>query len=186
MGDIDPTEPVTTRSGLPLRDFYGPAEPSEHYRTALGDPGEYPFTRGFHKTAYRKTPWMMQEVLGYGVSEDTRKVMDNLVAEGMEGYFGHQVFNVVLDNPSKGGIDPDWPAARGHVGVGGMSLSKHEDLARIVADLPLDTINLSIIPGDPCLIALAMYVVVAEERGYRPDQLRGNSMNWLLKSFCVD
>ena len=53
------------------------------------------------------------------MAEQTREIMSDLVAEGMEGYFGHHVFNVVLDNPSKGGGGPDWPEARGHVGIEG-------------------------------------------------------------------
>ena len=129
---------------------------------------------------------MQQQVLGAGLAEETREIMDQLVAEGMEGYFGHKVFNVVLDNPSKGGIDPDWPEAKGHVGIGGMNLSHLDDMRRLVAGFPLESTNFSIITGDTCLVALAMFVVAAEELGYRPDQLRGNSMNWLLKSFCVD
>ena len=152
----------------------------------IGEPGGFPYTRGLYPTAYNKTPWMMQQVLGAGGAEETREIMNRLVEEGMEGYFGHHVFNVVLDNPSKGGIDPDWAEAKGHVGVGGWSLSNLGDMRRLIEDLDLERANLSIITGDTCLVALAMYVVAAEERGYRPDQLRGNSMNWLLKSFCVD
>jgi methylmalonyl-CoA mutase N-terminal domain/subunit len=172
-------------SGLELRQFYSPKTTGIHY-DRLGDPGEFPFTRGLHATAYNKTPWMSQQVLGAGMAEQTREIMDRLVAEGMEGYFGHPVFNVVFDNPTKGGVDPDQPEAEGHVGVGGMSLSHLDDLRRLVDGLPLDKINLSLITGDTCLITLAMYLVAAEERGYKPEQLRGNSMNWLLKSFCVD
>ena len=172
-------------SGLELHPFYSPSTTEIDYGL-MGDPGGYPFTRGLHSTAYNKTPWMMQQVLGSGLAEQTRAIMDRLVTEGMEGYFGHRVFNVVFDNPTKGGIDPDQPEAEGHVGVGGMSLSHLDDIRRLVDGLPLDKINLSLITGDTCLIALAMYLVAAEERGYQPDQLRGNSMNWLLKSFCVD
>jgi methylmalonyl-CoA mutase N-terminal domain/subunit len=177
---------LSSDAGLPLLPFYGPETGSQRGPEALGNPGEFPFTRGLHATAYNRTPWMMQQVLGAGLAEQTREIMDQLVSEGMEGYFGHKVFNVVLDNPSKGGIDPDWPEAKGHVGVGGMSLSHLDDMRRLVKGFPLETTNFSIITGDTCLVALAMFVVAAEEAGYTPDQLRGNSMNWLLKSFCVD
>lgn len=173
-------------SGLPLKQYYGPGDREQKPCEEIGDPGTYPYTRGLHATAYNKTPWMMQQVLGAGQGEHTREIMDRLLAEGMEGYFGHPVFNVVFDNPTKGGIDPDMPESKGHVGVGGMNLSHLDDIRRLVKDLPLDRINLSMITGDTDLIALAMYIVAAEERGYTPDQLRGNSMNWLLKSFCVD
>lgn len=173
-------------SGLPLQQSYGPEDRAGKDHAEIGEPGAYPFTRGLHATAYNKTPWMMQQVLGAGLSEETRDIIDHLVAEGMEGYFGHHVFNVVMDNPTKGGIDPDHPEARGHVGVGGWNLSNLGDMRRLIEGYDLTRTNFSFITGDTCLIALAMYVVAAEERGYTPDQLRGNSMNWLLKSFCVD
>lgn len=173
-------------SGIRLKSYYSPEDRQGKPYEAVGDPGEHPFTRGFYPTAYNKTPWMMQQVLGAGTAAETREIMDRLVAEGMEGYFGHPVFNVVFDNPTKGGIDPDQPEAKGHVGVGGMNLSHLQDVRELVDGLPLDKINVSMITGDTCLIALAMYVVAAEERGFSPGQLRGNSMNWLLKSFCVD
>jgi methylmalonyl-CoA mutase N-terminal domain/subunit len=177
---------LTSASELPLKPYYTPEDREGTSYEQIGDPGAYPYTRGFHATAYNKTPWMMQQVLGAGLAEHTRAIMDRLVAEGMEGYFGFPVFNVVFDNPTKGGIDPDRPEAKGHVGVGGMNLSHIDDLRRLVKGLPLDKINLSMITGDTCLIALAMYLVAAEEYGYGPEQLKGNSMNWLLKSFCVD
>lgn len=175
----------TSDAGLPIKEFYTADDVAD--RAPEADPGQYPFTRGLHASAYNRTPWMMQQVLGAGLAEQTREIMDQLVAEGMEGYFGHRVYNVVLDNPSKGGIDPDWPEARGHVGVGGMSLSHLDDFTRLLAhESDLTRANYSIITGDTCLVALAMFVAAAEDLGYRPDQLRGNSMNWLLKSFCVD
>jgi methylmalonyl-CoA mutase, N-terminal domain len=176
---------LRSASGLELKQVYT-SENAPEQLDRIGEPGAYPYTRGLHATAYNRTPWMMQQVLGAGLAENTREIMDRLVEEGMEGYFGHPVFNVVFDNPTKGGIDPDRPEAKGHVGIGGMNLSTLDDVRRLIAELPLDKINLSLITGDTCLITLAMYIVAAEERGYRPEQLRGNSMNWLLKSFCVD
>ena len=39
-----------TLSGIPLGPSYGPADlpPGWRYETQLGDPGQYPFTRGPH------------------------------------------------------------------------------------------------------------------------------------------
>src|SRR3954471_1452344 len=170
----------TSDAGIPLKPFYTAEDVADHDAAKEDLPGQYPFTRGLHATAYTRTPWMMQQVLGAGMAEQTQEIMHNLVAEGMEGYFGHKVFNVVLDNPSKGGVDPDSPEARGHVGVGGMSLSHLDDFRRLIKDWDLTKANFSIITGDTCLVALAMFVVAAEEAGYEAGQIRGNSMNWLL------
>jgi len=178
--------PYSTLSGIPIKPAYGPSD-IEHLDIAeIGMPGMYPFTRSVYPLHYQFQPWMMQQVLGYGLAEHTRERMDLMVKEGMEGYFGFPVFNIVFDNPTKGGIDPDNPEARGHVGLGGMSFSNVRDMEILLKDLPLDKANVSLITGDTCLYALACYIVAAEKMGFSRDRLHGNSMNWLVKGFCVD
>lgn len=173
-----------TNALLPLQTYYS-QEDGPH----RGDgevPGQFPFSRGIYETGYQKTPWMMQQVLGYGLADDTRQRIDELVASGMEGYFGNHVFNLVFDNPTKAGIDPDRPEAKGHVGVGGMSFSNIGDLEVLLEGFDLPRVHLSLITGDTCPIALGMYAAYARRRGVDLAQLNGNSMNWLMKGFCVD
>jgi methylmalonyl-CoA mutase N-terminal domain/subunit len=45
-------------------------------------------------------------------------------------------------------------------------------------DLPLDRMNVVHITMNQTLPIMAIYIAYAESRGYTPDQLRGNSMNW--------
>ncbi|HKS96669.1 MAG TPA: methylmalonyl-CoA mutase family protein, partial [Terriglobia bacterium] len=46
--------PFTTLSGVPVQGLYTPADLADfEYARDLGDPGEYPFTRGIHPTMYR-------------------------------------------------------------------------------------------------------------------------------------
>jgi methylmalonyl-CoA mutase N-terminal domain/subunit len=104
----------------------------------------------------------------------------------MRGYAGNPVFNLVFDLPSQAGYDPDHPEAEGRVGQSGVSVATVDDLATLFEGLPLDRTNASFIVGEPSIVVLAMYVVMAEERGYAPDVLRGNSMNYLLRGFSWD
>ncbi len=175
-----------TLSGIPIKPTYSPSDIDHLDIADIGMPGVYPYTRSIYPLHYQFQPWMMQQVLGYGLAEHTRERMDLMVREGMEGYFGYPVFNIVFDNPTKGGIDPDNPEARGHVGLGGMSFSHIGDMEILFRGLPLDKVNVSLITGDTCLYALACYIVTAEKMGFSRRQLHGNSMNWLIKGFCVD
>ena len=85
-------------SGIPIKSVYTPEDTEG---LDLGTmPGVYPYTRGLYSDGYALTPWMQQMVFGYGTCEETREKMETLVAQGMEGYFGHKVFNIVFYIPA--------------------------------------------------------------------------------------
>src|ERR1035441_6697983 len=64
----------TTLSGVPINQLYTPADLSEFdYSRDLGDPGEYPFTRGIHPSMYRGKIWTMRQFSGFGSPEDTNQ-----------------------------------------------------------------------------------------------------------------
>ncbi|MDA2917180.1 methylmalonyl-CoA mutase family protein, partial [Nitrospinae bacterium AH_259_B05_G02_I21] len=51
-------ERFSTRSGLPIDPLYGPKSASpDEYEAKLGDPGQYPYTRGIYPTMYRGRLW---------------------------------------------------------------------------------------------------------------------------------
>lgn len=174
------------RSGIPLRPVYSPADVNRSSISKTPMPGIYPYTRGVYPAQYQFQPWMNQQVHGYGQAEDTRERMDKLVREGMSGYFGNLVFNLVLDLVSQAGLDPDDPEARGKVGQVGVHISCLEDMEILFRDLPLDQINTVFIVGEPSICLLAMYIVYAERRGVAREKLRGNTMNYLLRGFNWD
>jgi len=50
-------------SGFKIKALYGPEDISHlDPETDLGLPGEYPFTRGIHKTMYRQRPWTIRQL----------------------------------------------------------------------------------------------------------------------------
>ena len=163
-------------SGIPIKTVYTQEDIENLDLDTM--PGVYPYTRGLYPDGYALTPWMQQMVFGYGCIDDTRKKMESLVAQGMEGYFGHRVFNVVYDIPTMYGIDADHPEAEGNVGQCGVHLCTPEDYDELIRGWELETTNFSLITGDNCLPGLAHIVAAAERRGKGPDSLRGNSMNW--------
>ncbi|MFO7962355.1 MAG: acyl-CoA mutase large subunit family protein [Desulfobacterales bacterium] len=173
---VDKIQPRKNLSGIEIKTVYTP-EDTENL-SLYEMPGVYPYTRGLYPDGYALTPWMQQMVFGYGTCEETRAKMEKMVADGMEGYFGHKVFNIVFDIPCMYGIDSDHPEARGNVGQCGCVLSSVEDYDEIMRGWDLNTTNFSFITGDNCLPALALACAAAERRGEPISNLHGNSMNW--------
>lgn len=169
-------KPRENLSGIPVKTVYSQEDVEGLDVTEM--PGVYPFARGLYPDGYALTPWMQQMVFGYGTIEETRLKMEELVAQGMEGYFGNKVFNVVYDIPAMYGIDADHPEAESNVGQCGVHLSTPDDYDELIRDWDLETTNFSLITGDNCLPGLAHIVAAAERRGKGPESLRGNSMNW--------
>jgi methylmalonyl-CoA mutase N-terminal domain/subunit len=173
---VDRLRPAKTLSGVELKTVYTREDVAPERLDEM--PGVYPFTRGLYPDGYALTPWMQQMVFGYGTVEETREKMEQLVAEGMEGYFGHKVFNVVYDVPAMYGIDADHPEASGNIGQCGAHMSTGDDYDELIRDWDMGTTNFSMITGDNCLPAMALFVAAAERRGVETAGLRGNSMNW--------
>jgi methylmalonyl-CoA mutase N-terminal domain/subunit len=175
-----------TRSGIAIRSVYSPSDIKGINIESIPFPGIYPYTRGLYPAQYQYQPWMNQQVHGYGLAEDTRERMDELVKQGMTGYFGNFVFNLVFDLVSQAGLDPDDPEARGKVGQVGVHVSCLEDLEILFGGMPLEKVNASFIIGEPSICLLAMYIVYGESRGVPKEKLRGNTMNYLLRGFNWD
>lgn len=168
--------PAKTVSGLALKTVYTRDDVVDSDLDEM--PGVFPFTRGLHPDGYALTPWMQQMVFGYGTIEETRLKMEKMVAEGMEGYFGHKVFNTVYDIPAMYGIDADHPEAVGNVGQCGVHMSTGDDYDELVRGWDLQSTNFSMITGENCLPALALLAAAFERRGEPTSAMHGNSMNW--------
>jgi methylmalonyl-CoA mutase, N-terminal domain len=161
-----PVPPVATPVDLPAGDDL-----------TGGWPGEYPYTRGVHPTMYRSRFWTMRQYAGFGDAHETNQRFRYLLAHGQTG------LSVAFDLPTQMGYDADAPAARSEVGRVGVSISSVEDMADLLADLPLDRVSTSMTINATAAILLALYVTVAEERGVAPAALAGTVQNDILKEF---
>jgi len=177
---------MTSSSGLPVKPFYRASDIKEMNYEDLGVPGEYPYTRGIYPVHYQFQPWMNEQIHGYGLPEQTRERMDILTEQGMEGYFGGAVHNIVGDLASNAGYDPDDPRADGWVGQGGVAIYTVEDMERLIHDLPLDKTNFVWNIQETSMAMLALYIVAAERMGFSKEKLRGNTMNSLYHRWFWD
>ena len=140
-------------------------------------PGQYPYTRGLRALTYQYMPWMIQMLHGYGTSEETRSRSEYLLKEGMRGYGDNPVILVDLDPSTHCGFDPDDPAVRGTVGLGGVTLHTQADLDVLLGGLDLTKTRVAINTRFTCLPMLALYLDYAMGRGYKPAELNGQSQN---------
>lgn len=145
----------------------------------LGEPGEYPFTRGIHPTMYRGRLWTMRQFAGFGSPEDSNRRFHYLLQQGQTG------LSVAFDMPTLMGYDSDHPRAQGEVGREGVAVSTLEDMATLLRGLPLDRITTSMTINAPANVLLAMYIVAAEQAGYRRDQIGGTTQTDMLKEFIA-
>ncbi len=170
--------PVINESGIEIKPVYA-AEDVEatggHGR--IGNPGEFPFTRGIHKHMYRKRPWTMRQYAGFASPEETNERFKYLIANGQTG------LNVAFDLPTQVGLDSDDPMAHGEVGRVGMAVDTLKDFEIAFKGIDLDKITVSLTINGAATALIAMYFAMAENRGYDVARLRGTAQNDILKEF---
>ena len=170
---------VHSPSGIPVAPVYGSADVPTDLDAALGAPGQFPFTRGVQSTMYRGRLWTMRQYAGFGTAAETNHRFKLLLEAGQTG------LSVAFDLPTQMGIDSDSPRALGEVGRVGVAIDTVEDMHLLLADLPLDQVSTSMTINATASTLLAMYIVVAEERGIARDRLSGTIQNDILKEYVA-
>jgi methylmalonyl-CoA mutase N-terminal domain/subunit len=164
-------------SGIPIDPVYGSAEID--YAKDLGDPGKFPFTRGVQPTMYRGKLWTMRQYAGFGTAAETNKRFRLLLEAGQTG------LSVAFDLPTQMGIDSDSARAQGEVGRVGVAIDTVDDMHQLLAEIPLDKVSTSMTINATASTLLAMYIVVAEERGVDRSKISGTIQNDILKEYVA-
>ncbi len=167
-----------TRSGIPLQETYGPLN-TELQAAQLGEPGEFPFTRGVQKDMYRGRLWTMRQYAGFGTAEESNQRYHYLLSQGTTG------LSVAFDLPTQLGLDPDHPRAKGEVGKVGVSISHLDDMRVLFRGINPSQVSTSMTINATASILLALYVAVAEEQGAPIQELRGTVQNDVLKEYVA-
>jgi len=170
----------TTLSGVPVKSVYTEEDLAGFdYQRDLGDPGEYPYTRGIHRTMYRGKLWTMRQFSGFGSPEDTNARLHYLLKQGQTG------LSIAFDLPTLMGYDSDHGLAEGEVGKCGVAISSLADMETLLAGLPLERVSTSMTINSPAAIIWAMYLVVAEKSGADWKKISGTTQNDILKEYIA-
>ncbi|MCZ6834456.1 MAG: methylmalonyl-CoA mutase family protein [Planctomycetota bacterium] len=188
-GQAGPDPETVTISGYEVNELYGPeavttASPDDpnapHER--IGVPGEFPYTRGVHKTMYRSRLWTMRQFAGFGSADDTNQRFKYLL-KNAKGTKANTGLSTAFDLPTLMGRDSDDPLSSGEVGRCGVAIDTIEDMHRLYADIPVDKVTVSQTINGPACVIWAMYIAHAKQRGMDVANLGGTLQNDILKEF---
>ena len=169
------SESRRTSSGIDIDVVY--SQPPDD--DMIGEPGEYPFTRGPYPTMYRGRLWTMRQYAGFGTAEETNIRFKDLLEAGQTG------LSVAFDLPTQMGLDSDAPLAAGEVGKVGVAIDSLDDMRRLFDGIPLNEVSTSMTINSTAPMLLLLYQLVAEEQGVTGDHLRGTVQNDILKEYVA-
>jgi methylmalonyl-CoA mutase N-terminal domain/subunit len=172
-----PLRPIINESGIAIKPLYTQDDVIASGGVDTSAPGQAPFTRGIHPLMYRHRPWTMRQYTGFANAADTNKRFKYLIANGQTG------LNVAFDLATQCGFDSDAPEAAGEVGRVGMAIDTLKDFEIAFDGIDLDAITVSLTINGTAAILIAMYLAMAEKRGYDVTRLRGTAQNDILKEF---
>ena len=180
MADSTDDSKRRTESDLPVHEVYSPdALAGWDAGRELGEPGQFPYTRGVYPSMYTGRPWTMRQYAGFGTARESNERYHQLVAAGTGG------LSVAFDLPTQMGYDSDEAIASGEVGKVGVAIDSIDDMRLLFDGIPLDQVSTSMTINAPAAVLLLLYQLVAEERGVSAAALTGTIQNDVLKEYIA-
>jgi methylmalonyl-CoA mutase, N-terminal domain len=177
---VGPDDPRRfTDSGIEVRPVYAKADLRDDLAERLGEPGEYPYTRGVHGEMYRKQLWTIRQYAGYASAKESNQRYRYLLEHGSTG------LSMAFDLPTQLGLDSDDPRCLGEVGRTGVAIDSIDDMRTAFDAIPLDQVSTSMTINAPAAVLLLLYELVGEEQGVAAAQLRGTTQNDILKEYMA-
>src|SRR5256885_5022930 len=177
VGPDDPRK--FTDSGIEIKVVYDEDDVAACLPERLGEPGEYPFTRGIHPDMYRSRKWTFRQYAGYASAKETNERYRYLIRHGSTGR------SMAFHRPTQLGRDSDDPLCMGEVGRTGVAIDSIDDMRRVFDGIPLDQVSTSMTINAPAAVLLLLYELVGEEQGVPAEQLRGTTQNDILKEYIA-
>src|ERR671916_883826 len=175
---VGPDDPRRfTDSGIEVKPLYTEEDLPPGLEERLGEPGDYPFTRGIHERMYRDRKWTMRQYAGYASAKETNERFHYLIDHGSTG------LSMAFDLPTQLGRDSDDPLCEGEVGRTGVAIDSIDDMRRVFDGIPLDQVTTSMTINAPAAVLLLLYELVGEEQGVDSKELRGTVQNDVLKEY---
>jgi methylmalonyl-CoA mutase, N-terminal domain len=173
-------ERFETPSEIELPACYSPANTKPlDYENDLGEPGEFPFTRGIYPNMYRGRLWTMRQYAGYATADESNARYKYLLAQGTTG------LSVAFDLPTQIGLDSDDALAAGEVGKVGVAIDSLEDMLKLFDGIPLDSVSTSMTINATASTVLCLYLAVARKQNVAFERVRGTLQNDILKEYIA-
>jgi len=172
-------EKFTTSSEIEMKPVFAADDLPQSFADELGEPGQYPFTRGVYPTMYRGRLWTMRQYAGFATAAESNRRYKYLLEQGTTG------LSVAFDLPTQIGYDSDHQLAQGEVGRVGVPICSLADMEVLFDGIPLDKVSTSMTINATASILLALYIAVAKKQGVTPAQLNGTIQNDILKEYIA-
>jgi len=167
-------------SGIKVEPLYRPEHLADFdYDERLGEPGEYPYTRGPYPSMYRGRPWTMRQYAGFGTARETNERFKYLIEQGQTG------LSVAFDLPTQMGRDSDHPLTVGEVGKVGVAIDSLLDMRDLLDGIPIQDVSTSMTINATASTLLLLYTLVAEEQGASAADVSGTTQNDILKEYLA-
>src|SRR5437588_7398872 len=177
---VGPDDPRRfTDSGIEIKQLYTEDDLPDELGERVGEPGEYPYTRGIHPDMYRKQLWTVRQYAGYASAKESNARYRYLLQHGSTG------LSMAFDLPTQLGLDSDDVRSRGEVGRTGVAIDTIDDMRTAFDGIPLDQVSTSMTINAPAAVLLLLYELVGEEQGVGAEKLRGTTQNDVLKEYIA-
>jgi methylmalonyl-CoA mutase N-terminal domain/subunit len=169
-----------TDYGHPIKATYRPEDiKGLDYDRDLGDPGSYPYTRGYYPQGYRSRLWTQRMTAGLGSSVETNQVLKKYREMGERGGMC-----VICDRTFAMPIDSDHPLGRKEAGVLGWPGSSLLEFEELMDGIPMTGQSVTLL--STCASApmqLAYIVVYAEKHGVDLSEVHGAAMSYPFANY---
>lgn len=156
---------TTTAEGFRLQPIYRREDTADLPHVG-SFPGFAPFVRGARAGGYVQQPWNISQEIAFSNPREFNHAARNLIGRGLAA------LNMVLDQATRDGHDPDW-ASPEQVGFGGMSIATVNDLDQALDGIDLESTSLFIRSGASAMPFCALLVALARKRKKTPTALKG-------------
>lgn len=164
-----------TDYGHPIKAVYTPKDiEGFDYERDLGDPGTYPYTRGYYPNGYRSRLWTQRMTAGLGSSVETNRVLKEYRDIGQRGGMC-----VICDRSFALPIDSDHPIGRKEAGVLGWPGSSLLEFEELMDGIPMTGQSVTLL--STCAsgaLQLAYIVAYAEKNGVNLSEIHGAGMSY--------
>lgn len=164
-----------TDYGHPIKLVYRPEDiEALDYERDLGDPGAYPYTRGYYPKGYRDRIWTQRMTAGLGSSVETNKVLKKYREMGERGGMC-----VICDRTFAMPIDADHPLGRKEAGVLGWPGGSLLEFEELMDGIPMTGQSVTLL--STCgsgYLQLAYIVAYAEKNGVDLNEVHGAAMSY--------
>src|SRR5688500_5403833 len=169
-----------TSSGIELpNDFNTDNTSPVDYSVDLGEPGQFPYTRGVRRSMYRGRFWTMRQYAGFATAQESNARYKYLLSQGTTG------LSVAFELPTQIGLDSDDPLSNGEVGKVGVAIDSIDDMLTLLDGIPLDRVSTSMTINATGATLLCLSLAVAKKQGVAFEKVSGTIQNDILKEYIA-